>query len=302
MWTKENIPDQTGKIAIVTGANTGIGYQTALALYQAGAHVAIISRSLENASEALKSMEATAGKGSLETGVLNLASLNDIKNFADKFKKEHKKLDILINNAGVMTPPAAKTDDGFELQFGVNFLGHFALTAHLYPLLKQASDSRVVTLSSGAYKSAQPIDFDNLRSEKSYDAYREYAISKLADIQFAIELQRHINQKGDSILSLAAHPGVTESNLARHMPEEDFKAAMKQFGELMPAWQGALPSLFAATSPSVKPGGYYGPDGEHELRGFPGPALINEAANDDEAAEILWNFAQKATGISFLKN
>lgn len=302
MWTKENIPDQTGKIAIVTGANTGIGYQTALALYQAGAHVIIASRSLENASEALKSMEATAGKGSLETGLLKLASLNDIQKFADNFKKDHEKLDILINNAGVMTPPAAKTDDCFELQFGVNFLGHFALTAHLYPILKHASNARVVTLSSGAYKSVQQIDFDNLRSEKSYDAFREYAISKLADMQFTLELQRRIVQKGDNILSLAAHPGVTESSLARHMPEEDFKAAMEQFGALMPAWQGALPSLFAATSPSVKPGGYYGPDGEHELRGFPGPAIVNEAAKDNKASEKLWQFAEKVTGLIFPKD
>ncbi|MBE9461324.1 oxidoreductase [Dyadobacter subterraneus] len=301
MWTKENIPDQTGKIAIVTGANTGIGYQTALALYQAGAHVIIASRSLENASEALNNMEATSGKGSLEKGLLNLASLKDIQKFADNFIKKHKKLDILINNAGVMTPPAAKTNDGFELQFGVNFLGHFALTAHLYSLLKQAPDARVVTLSSGAYKSAQQIDFDNLRSEKSYDAFREYAISKLADMQFTLELQRRVIQNGDRILSLAAHPGVTETSLSRHMPEEDFKAALKQFGELMPAWQGALSPLFAATSPLAKAGGYYGPDEENELRGFPGPAIINEIANDKEAANKLWQFAENATGINFFK-
>ena len=300
MWTKENIPDQTSKIAIVTGANSGIGFETALALYQAGAHVIIASRNLNNAFKALESIKATDGKGSLETGLLNLANLSDVKKFTDNIRKEHGKLDILINNAGVMIPPASKTDDGFELQFGVNFLGHFALTAHLYPLLKKVSGARVVTLSSGAYKSIKHIDFVNLRSEKSYDANREYAISKLADMQFFLELQRRILLTGDNILSVAAHPGVTETSLSRHMPEEEYRAAMEQFKELMPAWQGALPSLFAATSPLVKAGGYYGPDGANELHGFPGPALINDAANDKEGATTLWEFAETVTGTTFL--
>lgn len=299
MWTKENIPDQTGKIAIVTGANSGIGFEIALGLYQAGAHVILACRNLDNALAALERMKAAAGKGSLEAGLLNLANLSDVKKFTDIIKKEHGKLNILINNAGVMIPPASKTDDGFELQFGVNFLGHFALTAHLYPLLKKATGARVVTLSSGAYKSVQQIDFDNLRSEKSYDANREYGISKLADMQFALELQRRITNADDTILSVAAHPGVTETSLSRHMPEEDYKSAMEQFGELMPDWEGALPSLFAATSLSVKAGGYYGPDGAYELHGFPGPALISEAANDKEGAKTLWEFAEKATGMTF---
>ena len=249
--------------------------------------------------EALEKMKAIPGKGTLETGILNLASLRDIKEFADTFKKKHNYLHILVNNAGVMLTPESKTEDGFELQFGVNFLGHFALTAHLYPLLKQAPGARIITLSSGAYKLAQEIDFNNVRSEKSYDASREYAISKLADLQFTLELQRRIEQAGDNIISVAAHPGVTQTSLSRHMSEQDYKAALKHFKELMPAWQGALPSLFAATSPLVKAGGYYGPDGANELHGFPGPALINDAANDKVGAKTLWEFAEKVTGVTF---
>lgn len=293
MWTKENIPDQSGKTAIITGANSGIGYETTLALYQAGAHVIIASRDTVKASEALRKLKITGGKGTLETGVLNLASLASVKEFAGSVKEKHNQLDILVNNAGVMIPPASKTEEGFELQFGVNFLGHFALTAHLYPLLKQVSGARVVTLSSGAHKLAQEIDFDNLRLEKSYDANREYAISKLADLQFMLQLQRQIELAGDRIISVAAHPGVTETGLSRYMPEQDYKAALAHFKKLMPAWQGALPALYAATSPDIIGGGYYGPDGENELHGYPAPAEISEAAKNKEAGEKLWNFAEK---------
>jgi len=300
MWNKENIPDQTGKIAIVTGANSGIGFETALALYQAGAHVIIASRDSNNASGAIKKMKARLGKGSLQTGQLNLSSLVEIRKFAETFHREHNQLHILINNAGVMIPPASKTEEGFELQFGVNFLGHFALTAQLFPILQKTDDARIVTLSSGAYKSAREIDFENLRSEKSYDAYREYAVSKLADMQFFLELQRRIFKANNTVLSLAAHPGVTETSLSRYMSENDYEIAMQQFKELMPAWQGALPSLYAATSPFVEPGGYYGPDGQDELHGYPSPALINESACDTQAAERLWKFAERETGIRFL--
>jgi len=299
MWTQKNIPDQTGKTALVTGANSGIGYATALALYQAGAEVIIACRSTENADEAIKKMKGIGGGGTLEAGVLNLASLQEVKEFADGIRKKHTQLSILINNAGVMTPPESTTAEGFELQFGVNFLGHFALTAHLYPLLKQTPGSRVVTLSSGAHRFAAAIDFDNLKSELSYDANREYAISKLADLQFTLELQRRINLAGEPVISSAAHPGVTETDLSRHMPKEAYQAALAQFKELMPAWQGALPTLFAATSPKAKGGDYYGPDGENELYGYPAPAKLSDAAQDAEQAQKLWNYAEKAASISF---
>ena len=299
MWTKENIPDQMGKIAIVTGANAGIGYETALALYEAGAHVIIAARDAAKAEEAATMIKAGGGHGTLEVGILNLANLSQIKNFADSIKAKHTQLHILINNAGVMVPPASKTDDGFELQFGVNFLGHFALTGYLYPLLKQTPGARVVTLSSGGHKFVDAIDFENLRSEKSYDANREYAISKLADLQFMLELQRRFDQAGDHVLSTAAHPGVTKTTLSRHMPDDVYQAALARFSELMPAWQGALPTLFAATSPTVKGSEYYGPDGERELQGYPALAKLSDAAKNVATAQQLWDFAETTTGIQF---
>jgi len=298
-WTKDNIPDQSGKTALVTGANSGIGYEIALALYQKGAHVIIAARDQSKAAEAMEKMIKAGGSGKLETVWLELSSLKQVKEFADKIKKDHGRLDLLINNAGVMTPPKSKTTDGLELQFGVNFVGHFALTGHLYQLLKRTLGARVVTMSSGAHKSVVEIDFNNLRSENSYDADREYGISKLADLQFMAELQRRINWAGDKIISTAAHPGVTESNLSRFMDEEVYKAAVEKFGALMPAWQGALPVLYAATSMEVRGNDYYGPDGEHELKGYPAPAILSEAAKDEQASKKLWEYAERITRVIF---
>ena len=198
-----------------------------------------------------------------------------------------------------MTPPQSKTADGYELQFGVNFLAHFKLTGLLYPMLKRSNAARVVTQSSGAYRNAGAIDYENLRIEKFYDADQAYAISKLADLQFAIEFQRRLDDTADPIISLAAHPGVTQTSLSRFMSKDQLDAAIKKFGELMPAWQGALPALFAATAQEVTKGGYYGPDGENELQGYPAPAFITDDAANASSATILWNFAQNETGISF---
>src|SRR5690606_29893841 len=173
MWTKENIPDLTGKTAIVTGGNTGIGYETVKALYEKGANVTLAARNEEKAEEAVRNIDQTTeGTGTLEIGILDLSNLAQIKAFADEFKSKHTQLDILINNAGVMIPPPSKTDDGFELQFGVNFLGHFALTGHLFPLLKKSSNARVVTLSSGAATLTDGIDFENLKLEKPYNEWQ----------------------------------------------------------------------------------------------------------------------------------
>lgn len=300
MWTQKDITDQSGKIALVTGANSGIGLEAAIALYQAGANVILACRDMEKAAAVQQQISSGGGKGTLEPGILNLSCLDDISRFSLEISSRHQKIDLLINNAGVMTPPASKTDDGYELQFGVNFLGHFALTARLYPLLKNAGAARVVTLSSGAHKMAGAVDFDNLRSERSYEPFREYAISKLADMQFMLELQRRLEKAGSEVISLGAHPGVTVTGLARFMPEEDYKAAMERFGELMPAWQGALPGLYAATSAEATAGGYYGPDGENELKGYPAPAVISSAAQDENAAGKLWAYAENAIGLRFL--
>src|SRR5690606_33843760 len=207
MWTKENIPDLTGRTAIVTGANTGIGYETAKALYEKGANVIIAARDKNKIEAAIEKIKlSTKGGGTLEVGILNLANLTQIKSFAEVFKNNHSELDILINNAGVMIPPASKTDDGFELQFGVNFLGHFALTGHLFPLLKKSPNARVVTLTSGAATLTDHIDFDNLKLEKPYNEWQSYAVSKLADILFTYELDRKLKAAGLNMLSVAAHP------------------------------------------------------------------------------------------------
>jgi len=299
MWTTEKMPDQTGKSVVITGANSGIGFETALALYKAGANVILTGRDADAVGNAAVKIAIAEGSGSVSQGILDLSSFQSIERFTDRFLAEHQKLDLLINNAGVMTPPESKTTEGFEQQFGVNFLGHFMLTAKLFPLLKKVKGARIVTLSSGAHHYAKGIDYDNLKIEKGYDAFREYAISKLADLLFTTGLQKRIDQLGFDLLSVAAHPGVTKSGLARHMAKADYDAALEQFGDLMPAWQGALPSLFAATSAEVNKGAYYGPDGENELFGYPAPARLSEAASSEKLADELWAFAENRTGLIF---
>lgn len=314
------MPLQNGKTVIVTGANTGLGYETALALYEKGADVVVACRDMEKAEGAigrmkesgpaggvdrvkesglagrLDRMKESGGVGTLEPAALDLASLASVKRFAELFLKEHDRLDILINNAGVMMTPLGKTEEGFELQFGVNFIGHFDLTGRLYPLLKRTRGARVVTMSSGAHKWVETIDFDNLRSEKDYDPVREYGMSKLADLVFTLELQRRISLAGDDILSLAAHPGITRTDLQRHI---DPTLIDKRYAVVMEPWQGALPELFAATAASVGPGGYYGPDGEKELVGYPTRVEMGEGAKDLKVGARLWALAEKATGIVF---
>lgn len=298
MWTSENIPDLSGKTVIVTGANAGIGFETALALYKAGAHVIMACRDAEKANEALAKIKQQKGTGTLEIGLLDLASLSAVKQFADTFIKEHKELHLLINNAGVMIPPASRTTEGYELQFGINFIGHFALTGHLYKLLNGTAGSRIVTLSSLAYLYGK-IDFDNLRSEKDYEPMREYQQSKLANIMFSIELQRRIIAKGDQVLSIAAQPGANKTELSRHMSDAAYNAAVERVGELMEPWQGALPSLFAAVAENAVGGVLYGPDQDGGYRGYPAKAVITENALDQNAAEKLWDFAEQATGIKY---
>lgn len=299
MWTaKDNMTDQAGKTVIVTGANAGIGFETALALYMAGAHVVLACRSIENATRALRLIKEHKGTGSLETALLDLANLTAVKQFSEEFLKHHTQLHVLINNAGVMIPPASKTADGFELQFGVNFIGHFALTGHLYPLLKATPGARIITVSSMAYLRGV-IDFDNLKSEISYDPVREYSQSKLADILFSVELQRRITAVGDKVVSIAVQPGANKTELARHMSATEFSAAKERVGELMEPWQGALPSLYAAVSDEVTGGELYGPDRDGGYRGFPARAEISPNGLDEMVANRLWSFAEEATGVHY---
>jgi len=297
MWAKQDIPDQTSKTIIVTGANTGIGFETALALYEAGAHVVLACRNLQKAEETLVKVQEQGGKGSLEAGVLDLSDLGSVKQFAAAFLQNHKQLNVLINNAGVAMPPASKTEEGYELQFGVNFLGHFALTGYLYPLLKVTPDSRIVTVSSNGYQSAV-IDFNNLRSEVDYDPIREYRQSKLADLIFSVELNRRITIKEDNVQSIAAQPGANKTELMRHLSNEAIAAGVERLGEFMEPWQGALPSLYAAVSNEASGGNLYEPD-QGGYRGYPTVTTIKENALDKTVAKKLWDFAEQVTGVHY---
>lgn len=297
MWTTKDITSQKGKTVVVTGANTGIGYETALALYKAGANVIVACRDKDKAKQAIAKMETEKGTGSLEVGMLDLASLNSVKQFAETFLEKHQQLHLLLNNAGVGIPPASKTNEGYELQFGVNFLGHFALTGLLYPLLQTTQSARIVTVSSFGYKGAE-IDFDNLKSEKGYDAVREYGQSKLADLIFSIELDRRIKAKGDKVLSIAAQPGANSTELTRHTPDEAVVTMKERFGGFMEPWQGALPTLYAAVSDEAIGGNMYEPN-ENGFKGYPALATLDENALDETVAKKLWSIAEKATGIVY---
>jgi NAD(P)-dependent dehydrogenase (short-subunit alcohol dehydrogenase family) len=298
IWTKKNIPDQTGKTVIVTGANTGIGFETALGLYEAGAQVILACRNRYSGEEACRAISRAKGTGSVEFALLDLSSLSSVRQFAASFRENHSQLNLLINNAGIMTPPAAKTAEGYESQFGVNFLAHFALTGHLYDLLNATPGSRIVTVSSLAYHYGA-INFDNLKLELPYDPFREYCQSKLADLLFTIELQRRITAAGEPSISVATHPGVTKSSLSRYMTAEAIQGAIDTFGALMETAQGALPVLYAAVAADVMPGGFYGPDSDSGLRGYPILTDMGENARDEITAQKLWNTAELAAKVNF---
>ncbi len=297
MWTKNDMPDLTGKTIIVTGANSGIGFETALALYEKGADVIMACRDLNKAQQAMMNIKEHKGKGTLETAVLNLESLDQISTFSETFIQRHSQLHVLINNAGVAMPPASKTLDGYELQFGVNFLGHFALTGLLYPLLLATRDARIVTVTSNGYQNAV-IDFDNLRLEKDYNPIREYRQSKLANLVFSIELNRRIQARGQQVLSVAAQPGANNTELTRHLSNDEIAAGVERLGTFMEPWQGALSVLYAAVSGEVSGGNMYEPE-ENGYRGYPALTAIQKNALDEVTAKKLWDFAEHATGVHF---
>ena len=295
-----DIPSQAGKLAIITGANSGIGYFTALELAKAGANVILACRNAEKGAAAAAKINALApGRAVFEP--LDLSRLASVHDFAARFKAAHGTLDLLINNAGVMAPPARQTTaDGFELQFGVNFLGHFALTALLLPTLMKAPAPRVIQLSSIAHRQGR-IDLADLQSARAYKPWRAYSQSKLAMLMFAMELQRRADAGGWGLLSLAAHPGIARTELIANGPGAGTLTALglklvepfiSQSGEA-----GALPTLLAATAADVTPGGYYGPTGFKEFRGPPGKARPEKQALDAATARTLWEAAEALTGL-----
>jgi len=294
-WTTADIPVQDGRIAIVTGTG-GLGYETALALARAGANTIIAGRNAQKGADAVARISAQLPSARVRFEMLDLASLASVVAFAARLADREEKLDLLINNAGVMVPPRREeTKDGFELQFGTNYLGHFALTNHLLPLLRKAGGARIVSLSSVAARSGA-IDLDDLNAEKSYKPMVAYSQSKLACLMFGLELQRRSTAGGWGVTSVIAHPGVARTDLLHNAPGRWSGMGLTRtllWFLFQPAAQGALPTLFAATSPDSEPGGYYGPDALSETRGYPVPARIPPAALDEAVARRLWEASDK---------
>jgi len=294
------IPSQLGKTAVVTGSTGGLGYETVLALAKAGADIVLTGRDDRKGRSALDKISREVIGARIRYEHLDLASLASIADFAQRMQVRQS-LDLLINNAGVMALPRRQTTaDGFEMQFGTNYLGHFALTARLMPLLRRSSGPRVVSVSSLAHRTGS-IDFGDLQGTRLYSPWKAYGQSKLACLMFALELQRRSDAAGWNLTSDAAHPGFSRTNLFASGPgglisvATDFAAPF--FGHS--AADGARPILFAATSPQAKPGAYYGPGGFGELRGAPAPALIMPRARDAATAARLWDVSEKLTGTSF---
>jgi len=295
-WTTASIPDQTGRVAIVTGANSGIGFETAKALAEKGAAVVLACRSQAKGKSAAEAIPREKLGGSVTVMALDLASLTSVRAFAGEFSHAFDRLDLLINNAGVMAlPKRMETADGFEMQFGTNHLGHFALTGLLFDLLARTPGSRVVNVSSGAHRPGR-IHWDDLQFKHSYTPFGAYSQSKLANLLFTNELQRRLNKAGSAVTATAAHPGWTATNLQTHSGAAGFLNPI--FGQKPP--MGALPTLYAATAPDILPAGYYGPDGMLEMRGYPKPVGSSGAAQDAAAAARLWAESEKLTGVSFL--
>jgi NAD(P)-dependent dehydrogenase (short-subunit alcohol dehydrogenase family) len=297
-WTAAEIPGQNGRIAIVTGANSGLGLMTARELARAGARVVMACRNEEKGREAVRAVEARAPGAAVELEALDLASLSSVRSFAERVRERHPALDLLINNAGVMAPPRRETADGFELQFGTNHLGHFALTGLLLDTLEGRDDARVVTLSSGAHRSGR-IAFDNLGGERHYFRWRAYGQSKLANLMFALELDRRLRAAGSSIKSLAAHPGWAATNLQTSGPPklDALLMALPNRFYAQSDEMGALPTLYAATEPGLEGGAYIGPDGFAEGRGHPIRVSPSRAARDESVARMLWEVSEEMTGV-----
>jgi len=294
-WTMENINDQNGKTAIVTGSSSGIGYETARVLANKNAKVIIAVRNMEKGKVAVEKIKAQYRDANVTVMELDLADLKSVRNFADSYKKQYKHLDLLINNAGVMMPPYSKTADGFELQFGTNHLGHFALTALLIDLLENTPNSRIVNVSSVAHKYGK-INFQDLNWEnRKYKAMNSYGDSKIANIYFTLELSRKLAQNGNNPVVAAAHPGWTATELQRHAGLFEF---LNNFFA-QDITMGALPTLYAAVGADVKSGDYFGPSGFIEMRGYPKKVESNELSQNEEIAQELWDVSEDLTGVSY---
>lgn len=306
-WTESNIPDIRGRHFVVTGGNSGLGFETVRALSTKGAKVTLACRDIVKGNVARDTIQKDLGAVDIDVQELNLASLASINIFASKFST--KPIDVLINNAGIMAPPKSHTADGFELQLGTNHLGHFALTAQLWPALMKAENPRVVTVSSNAHKMSEmklgQMNWDDLMSEKRYSAWGAYAQSKLANLLFAFELQRRAEAANlNNFKSIAAHPGYSSTNLSASVAPSA-PGAIRKVTNLIEsviaqdAKMGALPQIYAATEPNVPGGAYIGPDGFGEWRGYPKLVNANSHAKNLEDAKKLWQISEVLTKVNF---
>jgi len=299
-WTSDRIGELKGKRIIVTGASHGIGFEAARVLVSKGAEIVLAVRNLEKGEKAAATITAVNGHNPVSVMHLDLADLGSVRKFAEDYSARYERLDVLINNAGVMIPPYSRTKDGFELQFGTNHLGHFALTSHLLPLLQATPLSRVVSLSSIAARRAR-IHFDNLDGSKGYSPMKFYRQSKLANLLFAIELQNRLERAGSSTISVACHPGISVTNLLSRGSGKETGTIMKALMGIVaqPASMGALPTLYAATHPDLRGGEFIGPDGPGNTKGHP-------VLNDDpvklykpDLAAKLWEVSETLTGVTY---
>jgi NAD(P)-dependent dehydrogenase (short-subunit alcohol dehydrogenase family) len=302
-WSERSIPDQTGKVFLVTGANSGLGWETARALAGHGAHVLVGARTRVKATEAIERITATSPAGTLEPLVVDLSDLDSVATAAETVLTEQARLDALVNNAGIMMTPYGTTAQGFEQQLGVNHLGHFALTGRVLPLLMATERSRVVSVSSNGHRPGR-IRFDDLQSEQSYSPYGAYFQSKLANLLFTAELQRRLEAAGSATIAAAAHPGASNTNLGHENPGGVRGTLMGLLSPLsgmlgQSAAMGALPQLRAATDPDVQGDDYYGPSGFAEMRGYAVPVDRSDRAKDAATAARLWDVSAELTGVGY---
>ncbi|MBL6962770.1 MAG: SDR family NAD(P)-dependent oxidoreductase [Bacteroidetes bacterium] len=301
-WTFTNIPDLTGKVIIVTGGNSGIGYEAVKAFAEKDAEVIMASRNPEKAVNAKKEIITEIPQAKVLVMELDLSSLDSVKKFSQAFKNKYDQLDVLLNNAGIMMTPYHLTKDGFEGQMGTNHYGHFALTGQLLELITKTPKSRVINISSNAHKWGQ-MDFDKLSSENGteYSPRNAYSISKLSNLLFTYELQRKFEEAGIDSLAVAAHPGVSQTNLLQHMEGKILFKIMNPIMKLMlqKADMGSLPGIRASVDPNVKGAEYYGPNGRREFKGYPVKVESIEASRNLEDAKKLWDISEKLTGVKF---
>jgi NAD(P)-dependent dehydrogenase (short-subunit alcohol dehydrogenase family) len=303
-WTEADIPDQTGRVALVTGANSGIGYEAARALAEHGASVVLACRNRAKADDAVRAIAGAAPAAAVTVLEVDLADLDQVTVAAAAFASMHDRLDLLVNNAGLMAIPRQTTVQGYEMQFGVNHLAHFALTGRLLDRLLATPGSRVVSVSSQGHRPGR-IAFDDLQSERSYGPWKAYFQSKLANLLFIAELQRRLTAADAPTLALAAHPGGSRTNLGHENPGGILNTAAMATRPLIErmflqsAAMGALPTLRAATDPAVVGGEYFGPDGLGEQRGHPRVVGRSRRAQDVDVARRLWTVSEELTGVRY---